>query len=48
VRTITYGTGQTRVLLTYKQPPVDPDSGAKPQHETTAEDADVLASCSPH
>ncbi len=43
VRAITDDTGQTRVLLTYKEPPVDAESGAKPEHETTAEDADVLA-----
>ncbi|MGH3767475.1 MAG: class IV adenylate cyclase [Pseudonocardiaceae bacterium] len=43
VRTITDNTGQTRVLLTYKEPPIDGDSGVKPEYETTAEDADVLA-----
>lgn len=43
LRTITDDTGQTRVLLTYKEPPVDAASGAKPEHETTADDADVLA-----
>ncbi len=43
VRTITDNSSQTRVLLTYKEPAVDADSGAKPEHETTAQDADVLA-----
>ncbi|MGH3823964.1 MAG: class IV adenylate cyclase [Pseudonocardiaceae bacterium] len=43
VRTITDDTGQNRVLLTYKEAPVDAASGAKPEHETTAKDADVLA-----
>ncbi|MGH3975791.1 MAG: class IV adenylate cyclase, partial [Pseudonocardiaceae bacterium] len=43
VRTITDDGGQTRVLLTYKEPVVDAGSGSKPEHETIAENADVLA-----
>jgi len=43
VRTITDDQGHTRVLLTYKEPAVDADSGSKPEHETTVSDADVLA-----
>jgi adenylate cyclase class 2 len=43
VRTITDDGGQTQVLLTYKEPVVDAGSGSKPEHETAAEDADVLA-----
>lgn len=31
-----------RVLLTYKQPPVDGGEGSKPEFETTAGDPDVL------
>jgi adenylate cyclase class 2 len=42
VRTITDNNGQTRALLTYKEPVVDADSGSKSEHETTAEDGDVL------
>jgi len=42
VRTITDHGGRTRVLLTYKEPVPDADSGAKREHETTAEDADVV------
>ncbi|HKS48073.1 MAG TPA: class IV adenylate cyclase [Amycolatopsis sp.] len=41
VRTIT--TGDTRrVVLTYKQPPVEGGEGAKPEHETTVAGPDVL------
>ena len=43
VRTIMDHCGQTRVLLTYKEPVMDAGSGSKREHETTAEDADVLA-----
>lgn len=43
VRTITDSSGGARVLLTYKESAVDNDSGSKPEHETTAADADVLA-----
>lgn len=42
VRTVTDDAGRSRVLLTYKEPPVDEGSGSKPEHETTAADADVL------
>ncbi|WP_028921730.1 class IV adenylate cyclase [Pseudonocardia acaciae] len=42
VRTVTDDTGERRVLLTYKEPAVDDDSGSKPEHETTAAEADVL------
>jgi adenylate cyclase, class 2 len=42
VRTITEHCGRTRVLLTYKEPVADAGSGTKREHETTAEDADVL------
>lgn len=41
VRTIT--TGDTRrVVLTYKQPPVQDGQGSKPEHETTVADREVL------
>jgi adenylate cyclase class 2 len=41
VRTIT--TGDTRrVILTYKQPPVDTASRSKPEHETEVDNAAVL------
>jgi adenylate cyclase, class 2 len=43
VRTVTDDTGTRRVLLTYKEPPVDDESGSKPEHETAAADAEVLA-----
>lgn len=42
VRTITDDLGQTRAVLTFKEPPVDPASGSKPEHETAVENADVL------
>jgi adenylate cyclase, class 2 len=42
VRTVTEDADQSRVLLTYKEPPVDENSGSKPEHETTAADAEVL------
>lgn len=42
VRTITENGGPTQVLLTYKEPAVDADSGSKPEHETAVEDADVV------
>lgn len=42
VRTVTDDAGRSRVLLTYKEPPVDEGSGSKPEHETTADDAAVL------
>lgn len=42
VRTVTDGAGSVRVVLTYKEPPVDDASGSKPEHETTAADAEVL------
>jgi len=41
VRTITTGADE-RVVLTYKQPPVDADSRSKPEHETVVGDAAVL------
>ncbi|WP_199039997.1 class IV adenylate cyclase [Glycomyces salinus] len=37
LRTITTLTG-TKHLLTYKQPPLDPESGSKPEHETVISD----------
>lgn len=40
-RTITTGS-EARVVLTYKQPPVDVDSRSKPEHETEVGDAAVL------
>lgn len=40
VRTITTG-ATTRIVLTYKEPAID-GTGAKPEHETTVTDADVL------
>ncbi|MGH3867216.1 MAG: class IV adenylate cyclase [Pseudonocardiaceae bacterium] len=42
VRTITDDLGQTRAVLTFKEPAVDHASGSKPEHETAVEDADVL------
>lgn len=42
VRTVTDDAGGVRVVLTYKEPPVDDACGSKPEHETTAADADVL------
>ena len=42
VRTVTDDLGQTRALVTFKEPAVDEASGSKPEHETTVEDADVL------
>lgn len=42
VRTVTDDAGNARVVLTYKEPPVDDASGSKPEHETRASDADVL------
>lgn len=42
VRTVTDDAGDVRVVLTYKEPPVDDASGSKPEHETTATDAEVL------
>jgi adenylate cyclase class 2 len=42
VRTITDYSGHTRVLLTYKEPALDDDSGSKPEHETTVENATTL------
>lgn len=41
VRTVTTETDR-RVLLTYKEPPVDGGQGSKPEHETTAADPGVL------
>lgn len=41
VRTITTDSG-SRVVLTYKEPPVPGEQGSKPEHETTAADAEVL------
>lgn len=43
VRTITDQDGHASVLLTYKEPTVHAESGSKPEHETTAGNADVLA-----
>jgi adenylate cyclase class 2 len=43
VRTIVQENGGPCVLLTYKEPAVDVDSDSKPEHETTASDAGVLA-----
>jgi adenylate cyclase class 2 len=42
VRTITTGDDR-RVVLTYKEPPVDEQSRSKPEHETTVADPDVMA-----
>jgi adenylate cyclase class 2 len=42
VRTVTSENGESRVLLTFKEPVIDADSGSKPEHETTAADAQVL------
>jgi NADPH2:quinone reductase len=42
VRTVTSEDGESRVLLTFKEPVIDADSGSKPEHETTAADAQVL------
>jgi adenylate cyclase class 2 len=42
VRTITDNSGQARVLLTYKEPALNDDSGSKPEHETTIENADIF------
>lgn len=41
VRTITTAAA-SRVVLTYKEPPVPGGQGSKPEHETTASDAEVL------
>jgi adenylate cyclase class 2 len=43
IRTITNDRGHRRVVLTYKEPAVDDASGSKPEHETDAGDAGVLA-----
>jgi adenylate cyclase, class 2 len=42
VRTITDDADHQTVLLTFKEPVVDHESGSKPEHETTATDALVL------
>jgi len=42
VRTVTDDAGHSRTLLTFKEPAVDQESGSKPEHETTASDAEVL------
>lgn len=42
VRTITTG-GERRTVVTYKEPPVDASSGSKPEHETAADDPQVMA-----
>jgi adenylate cyclase class 2 len=42
VRTVTADSGESRVLLTFKESVVDADSGSKPEHETTAAYAQVL------
>jgi adenylate cyclase class 2 len=42
VRTVADDLGQTRAVLTFKEPAVDESSGSKPEHETAIEDADVL------
>jgi adenylate cyclase class 2 len=42
VRTVTDAAGKRTVLLTYKEPVVDAATGSKPEHETTAADAEVL------
>jgi adenylate cyclase class 2 len=42
VRTITDDSGQTRVLLTYKEPALDASSDSKPEYETTVENANIL------
>ncbi|MGH3772327.1 MAG: class IV adenylate cyclase [Pseudonocardiaceae bacterium] len=42
VRTVTDDLGQTRAVLTFKQPAVDEASGSKPEHETAVENADML------
>jgi adenylate cyclase class 2 len=42
VRTVTDDANRSRVLLTYKEPAIDDVSGSKPEHETTAADAEVL------
>lgn len=41
VRTITTGADR-RVVLTYKEPPVNEESRSKPEHETTVADPDVM------
>ncbi|WP_033288236.1 class IV adenylate cyclase [Amycolatopsis jejuensis] len=41
VRTITTGE-QRRTVVTYKEPPVDAASRSKPEHETTADDPQVM------
>lgn len=43
IRTVTNDNGHRRVVLTYKEPAVDHASGSKPEHETDAGDAGVLA-----
>jgi adenylate cyclase class 2 len=41
LRTVTTA-GCTKHLFTYKAPPVDRDSGSKPEYETTVEDRDAV------
>lgn len=41
VRTITTGDDR-RVVLTYKEPPVEGGEGSKPEHETALADAEVM------
>lgn len=41
VRTITTGNDR-RVVLTYKEPPVEGGPGSKPEHETTLANAEVM------
>jgi adenylate cyclase class 2 len=42
VRTATMEDGESRVLLTFKEPVLDSDNGSEPEHETSAADAQVL------
>jgi len=42
VRTVTDDAGQSRIVLTFKEPAVDAATGSKPEHETTAGDAAAM------
>jgi adenylate cyclase, class 2 len=43
LRTITQNAGNTRSLLTFKEPAVDAASDSKPEHETSVSDPNVVA-----
>lgn len=43
LRTVTDDAGETRSLLTFKEPAVDAASGSKPEHETSVDDPSAVA-----